>query len=101
MNRSAAETAAPVLVVSQFTLYADTSRGRRPSFVDAAPGEVAEGLVEEVVTSLRSAGAEVSCGVFGADMLVELGNAGPVTIVLEIRPTAARTAGPDGAPVGR
>ena len=101
MNRSAAETGAPVLVVSQFTLYADTSRGRRPSFVEAAPGAVAEGLVEAVVVSLREAGAEVVRGVFGADMLVELGNSGPVTILLEVRPHDARAARGDGSEGGR
>jgi D-tyrosyl-tRNA(Tyr) deacylase len=84
MNRSCAETGAPILVVSQFTLYGDTSRGRRPSWMAAAPGQVAEALVERVVSALRSLGAEVSTGVFGADMLVELGNDGPVTILLEV-----------------
>jgi D-tyrosyl-tRNA(Tyr) deacylase len=84
MNLSAADHQAPVLVVSQFTLYGDTSRGRRPSYVQAAPGEVAEGLVEAVVSALRSAGAEVATGRFGAEMLVELGNDGPVTILLEV-----------------
>jgi D-tyrosyl-tRNA(Tyr) deacylase len=84
MNRSCAETCAPVLVVSQFTLYGDTSRGRRPSWMAAAPGEVAEALVERVVTSLRSLGADVATGVFGAEMLLELGNDGPVTILLEV-----------------
>jgi D-tyrosyl-tRNA(Tyr) deacylase len=84
MNRSCAETGAPLLVVSQFTLYGDTSRGRRPSFIAAAPGEVAEALVERVVATLRGVGAEVATGIFGADMLVELGNDGPVTIMLEV-----------------
>lgn len=84
MNRSCAETGAPILVVSQFTLYGDTSRGRRPSWIAAAPGELAEALVERVVDSLRALGAAVATGVFGADMLVELGNDGPVTILLEI-----------------
>lgn len=92
MNRSAAETGAPVLVVSQFTLYADTSRGRRPSFVAAAPGEVAEALVEELVAALRAEGAEVACGRFGAEMLFELGNAGPVTILLDVPPDGASSA---------
>jgi D-tyrosyl-tRNA(Tyr) deacylase len=83
MNRSAADVGAPVLVVSQFTLYADTSGGRRPSYVAAAPREVAEGLVDLVVTALRAQGAEVTTGRFGAEMLFELGNDGPVTILLE------------------
>jgi D-aminoacyl-tRNA deacylase len=84
MNRSCAEVGAPLLVISQFTLYGDTSRGRRPSWIAAAPGEVAESLVERVVDALRSLGATVATGEFGADMLVELGNDGPVTILLEV-----------------
>jgi D-tyrosyl-tRNA(Tyr) deacylase len=84
MNASAAETAAQILVVSQFTLYADTSRGRRPSFVDAMPGPSAAPLVEEVIASLEGLGAAVRSGVFGAHMVVELANDGPVTIMLEV-----------------
>jgi D-tyrosyl-tRNA(Tyr) deacylase len=84
MNRSAAELDAPLLVVSQFTLHGDTSKGRRPSFMAAAPGPIAEPLVDLVVTELRALGATVATGRFGADMLVELGNDGPVTILLEI-----------------
>jgi D-tyrosyl-tRNA(Tyr) deacylase len=84
MNRSCAELGAPLLVVSQFTLYGDTSKGRRPSWVAAAPGPVAEPLVDLVVAELRSLGATVSTGRFGADMLVELANDGPVTVLLEI-----------------
>ena len=84
MNLSAAATGAPVLVVSQFTLYGDTSRGRRPSWVAAAPPEPAERLVEAVVCALRGAGTEVATGRFGAEMLVELGNDGPVTILLDV-----------------
>jgi len=84
MNRSAAELSAPLLVVSQFTLYGDTSKGRRPSWLAAAPGPVAEPLVEVVVDELRSLGATVATGRFGADMLVELTNDGPVTILLEL-----------------
>jgi D-tyrosyl-tRNA(Tyr) deacylase len=84
MNRSCAEVGAPLLVISQFTLYGDTSRGRRPSWIAAAPGEVAESLVERVVEALRSLGATVATGEFGADMLVELGNDGPVTVLLEV-----------------
>ncbi len=83
LNRSAAELGLAVLVISQFTLYADTSRGRRPSFVKAAPPEVANALVDRVVDQLRSAGAEVATGRFGAMMRVSLVNEGPVTIMLE------------------
>ena len=83
LNRSAAELGLPVLVISQFTLYADTSRGRRPSFVKAAPPEVANVLVQRVVDQLRGAGAEVATGRFGAMMRVSLVNEGPVTIMVE------------------
>ena len=86
MGRSASDLAAPLLVVSQFTLYADTSGGRRPSWGAAAPRDVAEPLVDGFVHSLRALGAEVATGTFGADMLVELGNDGPVTLVREIPP---------------
>lgn len=84
MNRSAAELGAPLLVISQFTLYGDTSKGRRPSWLDAAPGEVAEPLVDRVVEELRALGAKVETGRFGADMLVDIANDGPVTILLEL-----------------
>lgn len=84
MNRSAADLGLPLLVVSQFTLHADTSRGRRPSFVDAAPAEQAEPLVQRVVDALAARGAVVGSGRFGADMAVALVNDGPVTIVLEV-----------------
>ncbi|MGD0083101.1 MAG: D-aminoacyl-tRNA deacylase [Acidimicrobiales bacterium] len=84
MNRSASELNAPLLVVSQFTLYGDTSKGRRPSWLAAAPGPVAEPLVERLVADLRELGATVATGRFGADMLVEIGNDGPVTILLEL-----------------
>ena len=83
LNRSAAELGLPVLVISQFTLYADTSRGRRPSFVKAAAPEVANVLVRRVVDQLRGAGAEVATGRFGAMMRVSLVNEGPVTIMVE------------------
>jgi D-tyrosyl-tRNA(Tyr) deacylase len=73
-----------VLVVSQFTLYADTRRGRRPSWVDAAPPEAAEPLVEAYADALRALGAEVATGRFRADMDVELVNDGPVTLLLEV-----------------
>lgn len=82
-DRSVLDTGGDVLVVSQFTLYADTRRGRRPSFVEAAPPEVAEPLVERVVEALRAAGLTVATGRFGAHMLVDAVNDGPVTIVLD------------------
>jgi len=83
MNRSVSDTGGGLLVISQFTLYADASKGRRPSFVAAAPGEVAEPLVDMVVEHLRALGASVATGLFGADMLVELANQGPVTVILD------------------
>jgi D-aminoacyl-tRNA deacylase len=84
MNRSVAETTRQVLVVSQFTLYGDTRKGRRPSYVAAAAPDQAEPLVEAVVAELRALGATVATGRFGADMAVELVNDGPVTILLEV-----------------
>jgi D-tyrosyl-tRNA(Tyr) deacylase len=84
MNRSAADVGAAILVVSQFTLYGDTTRGRRPSWVAAAPPEQAEPLVDSVVSQLRALGAAVATGRFRADMDVELVNRGPVTIHMEI-----------------
>jgi D-aminoacyl-tRNA deacylase len=81
---SCSDTAAPLLVISQFTLYADTRKGRRPSWQGAAPGPVAEPLVDEVVSALRALGAHVETGVFGADMQVSLVNDGPVTLILEV-----------------
>jgi D-aminoacyl-tRNA deacylase len=83
LNRSAAELGLAVLVISQFTLYADTSRGRRPSFVRAAPPALANVLVDRVADRLRSAGADVATGRFGATMRVSLVNEGPVTIMVE------------------
>jgi D-tyrosyl-tRNA(Tyr) deacylase len=83
MNVSAADAGAPVLVISQFTLYGDTARGRRPSWVAAARPEQAEPLVDAVVTRLRELGATVETGRFRADMQVELVNDGPVTLLLE------------------
>ena len=85
-ERSAVETGAPVLVVSQFTLYADTRKGRRPTWNAAAPGPVAEPVVESLVEALRERGLRVGTGVFGADMAVELVNDGPVTILLASEP---------------
>jgi len=82
-EKSAAETGAPLLVISQFTLYGDTRKGRRPSFVGAAPPELAEPLYERFCDALRALGVTVETGVFGAHMKVELVNDGPVTIVLE------------------
>jgi D-aminoacyl-tRNA deacylase len=82
-ERSCADTGAPLLVISQFTLYADTAKGRRPSWGAAAPGPVAEPLVTSFATALRDLGAIVETGVFGADMEVELVNDGPVTLILE------------------
>lgn len=83
MNRSLADTHRAVLVVSQFTLYADTSRGRRPSWTAAAPPDVAEPLVETFAAELDALGAEVATGRFGARMAVRLVNDGPVTLLLE------------------
>jgi D-tyrosyl-tRNA(Tyr) deacylase len=80
---SASDLGLPVLVVSQFTLYADTRNGRRPSWQDAAPGEVAEPLVQAVVAELRSRGCTVATGVFGASMRVSSVNEGPMTLLLE------------------
>lgn len=84
MNRSASETGREILVVSQFTLYGDTSRGRRPSWVAAAPPEQAEPLIEAVVVELRALGATVATGAFGADMQLALVNDGPVTLIVEV-----------------
>lgn len=83
MNRSVVEVSGSVLVVSQFTLYGDARKGRRPSFVDAAPPDVAVPLYEDFVATLLGAGAVVATGQFGADMKVELVNDGPVTLILE------------------
>jgi D-aminoacyl-tRNA deacylase len=82
-ERSAADVGAPVLVVSQFTLYADARKGRRPSWSAAAPQPVSEPLVGAFVTSLAARGAHVETGVFGAMMQVGLVNDGPVTLIIE------------------
>jgi D-tyrosyl-tRNA(Tyr) deacylase len=84
MNRSALDVGAGILVISQFTLYADCRRGRRPSFTEAAPPEVAEPLIEHFASALREVGvAKIETGVFRAYMLVEIHNDGPVTIILD------------------
>ncbi|MBM9464765.1 D-tyrosyl-tRNA(Tyr) deacylase [Aeromicrobium sp. YIM 150415] len=82
-EKSASDIDAPMLVVSQFTLYADTRKGRRPSWGAAAPGPVAEPVYEKFCAALEALGATVGRGVFGADMAVELVNDGPVTLILE------------------
>jgi D-tyrosyl-tRNA(Tyr) deacylase len=84
MNRSVADTGGEVLVVSQFTLYGDTAKGRRPSWGAAAPPEQAEPLVDVVVAELRALGAQVATGRFRADMRVALVNDGPVTVILDL-----------------
>jgi D-tyrosyl-tRNA(Tyr) deacylase len=84
MNVSAAEAGAPLLVISQFTLYGDTSKGRRPSWLAAARPEQAEPLVDSVVARLRDLGATVATGRFRTEMAVELVNDGPVTLVVEV-----------------
>jgi D-tyrosyl-tRNA(Tyr) deacylase len=83
-ERSAAEIGAPLLVISQFTLYGDTRKGRRPSWIAAAPGPVAAPLVDAVVAALRSRGAPVETGVFGAAMRVASVNDGPFTVLVEV-----------------
>jgi D-aminoacyl-tRNA deacylase len=82
-ERSCQEENAPILVVSQFTLYADIRKGRRPSWSAAAPRAVSEPLIDAFASSLRIRGAEVATGVFGADMRLSLTNDGPVTLILD------------------
>jgi D-tyrosyl-tRNA(Tyr) deacylase len=84
MNRSVADTTREVLVVSQFTLYGDTAGGRRPSWIAAARPEHAEPLVQEVVNQLRALGATVATGRFRTEMLVDIANDGPVTVLIEL-----------------
>jgi D-tyrosyl-tRNA(Tyr) deacylase len=84
MNRSVADVGGEVLVVSQFTLYGDTAKGRRPSWVAAAPPDQAEPLVDAVVAELRALGAQVATGRFRADMRVALVNDGPVTVIVDV-----------------
>lgn len=83
-ERSVAEAGLPVLVISQFTLYADVRKGRRPSWSAAAPAPVAEPLVDALAAALRAEGLTVASGTFGAHMMVHLVNDGPVTLVLDI-----------------
>jgi len=82
-EQSAEQLSAPMLVVSQFTLYADTRKGRRPSWSTAAPSEISEPLVQSFVDALKALGAEVATGTFGAHMQVQLVNDGPVTLILD------------------
>ena len=86
MDRPVSSVGGEVLVVSQFTLYGDTRKGRRPSWVDAAPPEVAEPLIDAFCDELRGLGATVATGRFRADMAVSLVNDGPVTLAVEIEP---------------
>jgi D-tyrosyl-tRNA(Tyr) deacylase len=83
-DKSCSDIGAPLLVISQFTLYADLAKGRRPSWSAAAPGPVAEPLVNAVVQALHDLGARVQTGVFGAEMKVSLVNDGPVTILIDL-----------------
>lgn len=83
-EKSCSDAGAPLLVVSQFTLYADTAKGLRPSWNNAAPGPVAEPLVETLIAELRALGARVETGKFGADMKVTLVNDGPITIIIDL-----------------
>ncbi|NGO68642.1 D-aminoacyl-tRNA deacylase [Streptomyces boncukensis] len=83
-EKSCSDTGAPLLVISQFTLYGDARKGRRPTWNAAAPGDVAEPLVDEVVAQLRGLGAEVATGSFGAEMKVNLTNDGPFTVLLDV-----------------
>ncbi|WP_030353438.1 D-aminoacyl-tRNA deacylase [Streptomyces scopuliridis] len=83
-EKSCSEVNAPLLVISQFTLYGDARKGRRPTWNAAAPGDVAEPLVDEVVARLRALGAKVETGRFGAEMRVSLTNHGPFTVLLDM-----------------
>lgn len=83
-EKSCSDVGAPLLVISQFTLYGDARKGRRPTWNAAAPGPLAEPLVDEVVAQLRALGARVATGIFGADMKVSLTNSGPFTVLIEV-----------------
>jgi len=83
-EKSCSDLGAPLLVISQFTLYGEVTKGRRPSWAAAAPGPVAEPVLGALVQALRAAGARVQTGVFGADMKVSLVNDGPVTVVVDL-----------------
>jgi D-tyrosyl-tRNA(Tyr) deacylase len=83
-EKSCSDVGAPLLVISQFTLYGNTRKGRRPSWIDAAPGPVAEPLVDAVVAALRRLGATVETGRFGAQMRVALVNDGPITLIIDV-----------------
>lgn len=83
-EKSCSDLGAPLLVISQFTLYGDARKGRRPTWQAAAPGTIAEPLVDAVVRELRELGADVATGVFGAQMSVDLTNEGPFTVVVEV-----------------
>ncbi|MEU4542284.1 D-aminoacyl-tRNA deacylase [Nonomuraea dietziae] len=83
-EKSCSDIGAPLLVISQFTLYGDTRKGRRPTWQAAAPGPVAEPLVQAVIDELRALGAHVETGSFGADMKVSLLNDGPITLVIDL-----------------
>lgn len=87
MNLSLAEVQGEILLISQFTLYGDARKGRRPSFIHAAKGEQAEALYEELAAKLRAEGLPVAKGIFGADMKVHIENDGPVTILLDSKKT--------------
>lgn len=98
LNRSVFETGGAVLVVSQFTLYGDASRGRRPSFDRAAPASHAEGLCEQFAAHLRALGLPVATGRFRASMVVEIHNDGPVTLILDTdNPPRRSRGGPEAA----
>ncbi len=90
-EKSCSDLGAPLLVISQFTVYGEVSRGRRPSWSAAAPGPVAEPVLGALVQALRAAGARVQTGVFGAEMKVSLVNDGPVTVVVDLLPAGRLT----------